>query len=226
MLPDTDHDHYMASLLRGSGDLWRPALEMIADLHGVAVAGATPLGVGRNVVVATSELVVKLVPPFWRHMWWNECEALQHVSGHLSVRTPRLEAAGEIDGWGYIVMEREAGNSPGWRGDQRSRADRSRLARLQGRLVREVGSLKPIESIRWLWPEVLADDRAALADDLVGVPERLADSAADYVDAAGDLASGDTFLHGDLSSINILLAPAGDTVLVDWSDAAVGPLDH
>jgi hygromycin-B 7''-O-kinase len=226
MLPETDHGHFMANLHRGPVDLWRPALDVIAHRHGVAVQTASRVVSGRNVVLETDALVVKLVPPFWRHMWSNERDALGHVFGRLSVATPRLRFAGTIDGWGYLVMERVPGISLGWRGEGGSTADRHRLARLQGRLVREIALIEPKDSISWDWIAVLGEDRAALADDLIDVPDRLAATAADYVDAAGDLATGETFLHGDLSSINLLFTAAGDVALVDWSDASAGPADH
>ncbi len=50
--------------------------------------------------------------------------------------------------------------------------------------------------------------------------------AAACVEAVGDLAAGDTTLHGDLSSIKLLRSPGGAWSLIDWNDAGTGPADH
>jgi aminoglycoside phosphotransferase (APT) family kinase protein len=46
------------------------------------------------------------------------------------------------------------------------------------------------------------------------------------VEGAGDLSTGNVMLQGDLSSINLLRSAGGETALVDWNDASVGPADH
>lgn len=225
-LPDVGYDEYQRSFHGAAADWWSRPLDLIGDRHGLELSPAERSPAGRNVVLLAGDWVVKLVPPFWEHMWERECIALQHVHLRLSVRTPTLHAAGRIDSWAYIVMERVEGTSHGWRAELGSAEARSSLAALQGRLAREISQLEGVEPLRWDWSEVIEEDRRGLSAGLVEVPAHLAGSAADYVAAAGDLSSGDTVLHGDLASINLLFSANGDPVLIDWSDASVGPADH
>lgn len=225
-LLDIGYEEYRRSYHGAAMDWWSPPLGLIADRHGLDLSRAERSPVGRNVVLLAGDWVVKLVPPFWTHMWERERVALDHVYERLSVRTPVLEAAGRIDSWGYIVMERVEGTSLGWRAERGSAKERREAAVLQGRLAREISQLPPVESLRWDWNDVLEEDRLAMAAGLADAPPHLVAAAEDYVAGAGDLASGNALLHGDLSSINLLKREGGDTALVDWSDASVGPVDH
>ncbi len=222
---DVGHDEYWAELHRSGDEWWTGAVNTIAERNGLAFGSVERAPFGRNVVLYAGDYVLKLVPPFWRHMWANERVALEAVHGRLSVTTPELVASGELNGWGYLVMERLAGESYGWRAENASTSQRLDLAALQGRLVKEISGLPPIPALRWEWEEIIDEDRQELEARLEGVPSHLVATAGEYVDAAGDLSSGSTMLHGDVSSIN-LLHDGGRTVLVDWSDASIGPADH
>ncbi|MGI9646959.1 MAG: phosphotransferase [Acidimicrobiia bacterium] len=225
-LPDINHDEYWASYHRAPDPWWSPAIDLIAQRNQLDFPKPKRAKAGRNVVVLAGDWIVKLVPPFWIDMWNRERIALDQVHGRLSVPTPLQRTSGRIDSWGYIVMERIEGMSLGWRAELGTPAQRAELAILQGRLAREISQLQPIDSLRWDWTEVLDEDRFALASNLENLPAHLAATAADYVDQAGDLATGDTFIQGDLSSINFLSADDGTWNLIDWSDASVGPVDH
>lgn len=224
-LPDIEYDEYWQSFHRVDG-WWSGSLDLISAWEGLDLLPAERSPVGRNVVLLAGEWVVKLVPPFWHHMWERERIALDYVGGRLSVRTPELRAAGRIGAWGYLVMERLEGASLGWRAELGSPEAQTGLAALQGRLTREISLLPPVEALKWDWNELYDEDRRELAGRLDNVPPRLAATAADYVAGVGDLSSGDTVLHGDLASINLLRTEDRNWVLIDWSDAAVGPADH
>lgn len=226
MLPEIEHKEYWKSLHRRSAEWWSEPLSVIAGREGLELARPERAPAGRNIVFLTSNWAVKLIPPFWTHMWERECVALEHVHGRLTVRTPSLRAAGRIDSWAYLVMERVDGSSLGWRAELGSLQERKDLAALQGRLAREISQLPPVESIRWDWQSVLEEDRRDVPAGLATAPEHLTRSAAGYLEAAGDLSSGGVFLHGDIASINLLTSGRGDWSLVDWSDASVGPIDH
>ena len=87
-LPDVAHDQYWDAWHRRDDDWWLPTLSRVAAEHGFATTSAVRAPAGRNVVVVVGDRVVKLVPPFWAHMWECERRALDHVFGRLSVRTP------------------------------------------------------------------------------------------------------------------------------------------
>nr|MBA3488336.1 phosphotransferase [Longispora sp. (in: high G+C Gram-positive bacteria)] len=55
--------------------------------------------------------VLKLYPQYCRPNSDVEERALRTVEGRLSIHTPRIEAVGEVDGWGYLLMDRVPGVS-------------------------------------------------------------------------------------------------------------------
>src|SRR5262249_31928533 len=62
---------------------------------------------GINIVYALGRRqVLKLYPPYWRHLHTAECSVLTHVAGKLKVATPELLAQGHLEGWPYLVMSR------------------------------------------------------------------------------------------------------------------------
>jgi len=225
-LPDVDYEKYQTSFHGNRSNWWSRPLDSIAGRHGLDLSSPERSTSGRNVVLLAGDWVVKLVPPFWGRMWERECVALQHVHGRLSARTPVFQAAGSIGSWSYLVMERIDGISLGWRGELGSPTDRLELAVQQGRLAREISRLPAVEALRWDWSGVLEEDRRDMVAGLADTSPPLSASAEDYVAEAGDLSSGNTLLHGDLASINLLKGDRGDLALIDWSDASVGPADH
>lgn len=226
MLPDVDYDAYQQMHRRAGMSSWSAALTYIEEREGVSLAGAHRSPFGRNIVVLASDAVVKLVPPFWAHMWANEHAALEYVHGRLPVATPRLCGSGRVGAWGYIVMARLRGRTLGRRAEFLEPVLRVQAAELQGRLVRDIAALDPRPLLRWDWSALLAEDRAALPRHLAALPRALAKTALGYVDDAGELGEGETMLHGDLASTNLLREEGGGFSLVDWSDASVGPRDH
>ena len=226
-LPDVSYEDYQRWFHRVPFDRWAGPLDQISADVKIDLSGASQSDVGRNVVVITDDAVVKLIPPFWREMWERECVALRLAHGKLSVSTPLLLAAGDIGAWTYVVMERIRGTTAGRGADLDSLETRHDLAFRQGYLAEEIGGLGAPESLRWDWRGVIDEDLESLPGRLEGLPAGLAASALEYVSGAGDLAKGaETFLHGDLSSVNFLRSSNGDLALVDWSDAGLGPRDH
>ncbi|GAA2388973.1 aminoglycoside 3'-phosphotransferase/choline kinase family protein [Nonomuraea africana] len=55
------------------------------------------------------DLVLKLYPPVYAEETGLESGVLDAVHGRLPVATPRVEAVGEYDRWGYVLMERLPG---------------------------------------------------------------------------------------------------------------------
>ncbi len=229
-LPDVDYAAFQRNFHRVSVDTWTGPIRHVAKDHGLELPDPAQALSGRNVVLLAGEFVVKFVPPFWRHMWTRECEALRKVEGALSVRTPLLIGNGEMGAWTYLVMDRIPGATLGWRGALGVSSERCAVAHLQGRLAREISALGVGERdvLACDWECLLAEQTDDLEQGLDDLPKRLARSAGDYVTAAGDLAGGDAVvLHGDLMSVNIIPASGkGPAALVDWSDATIGPRDH
>jgi hygromycin-B 7''-O-kinase len=78
--------------------------------HGLAAADCARFEDGSLPVYAVGRTrVLKLYPPVYAGERAIESAALSAVEGRLPVPTPRVEATGTLDGWGYVLMSRLAG---------------------------------------------------------------------------------------------------------------------
>lgn len=88
------------------------AARAVARRHGLDEAPVKRLAGGSSPVVALGEeRAVKFFAPIFTEHLARERAALVRVHGRLGVPTPGLVAAGEMDRWGYVVMERMGGRS-------------------------------------------------------------------------------------------------------------------
>ena len=110
MLPTVATDEDFAAIRRDEA-LLRPGVDAILARHRVSgevarfVAGSMP------VYAVGEHRVLKLYAPPYLAERATETAALAAVDGKLSIPTPRVEASGELDGWGYVLMDRMHGES-------------------------------------------------------------------------------------------------------------------
>ena len=88
----------------------QPGLDAIAERHGLTdlvrfADGSLP------VYAAGQSSVLKVYPPCFFSERDREAAVLGALAGKLSIPTPGLDAVGEIEGWGYVVMQRLHGVS-------------------------------------------------------------------------------------------------------------------
>ncbi len=110
--------------------------------------------------------VVKLFEPWFLEHYHTERRVLDHLQCGLPVPVPRLHAAEQLEGWGYVVMSRLAGRplSRCWM-DLES-ADRARIAEQVGGLAAAIHGLPTLglESLKPSWePFVSAQRRGCVA---------------------------------------------------------------
>ena len=77
-------------------------------------------------------LVLKLYPPVFLHEREIESSVLSSLDGRLSIPTPRVQAIGSHDGWGYVLMDRVRGESLATAWPRIDMASRARLVRSLG----------------------------------------------------------------------------------------------
>ena len=148
-------------------ELLRPGVEaLLADL-GVDPAAALRFATGSLPVYGTDAVVLKLFPPVHVEEYPIEAAVVAALHGQLSIPTPRLLAAGERDGWGYVLMTRLAGESLEHVWDRLTTAERDRLADDLGRAVAELHAVPPPAVADWWppdWAAFVAGQRANCAD--------------------------------------------------------------
>lgn len=90
-------------------ELWESVVHEIISLHQLSEFKLERCEEGTNIVFYYGDFVIKIFPPFHEAQWENERLVLKHLFGQLSVPTPELKYAGQIQNWPYLVMTRLSG---------------------------------------------------------------------------------------------------------------------
>lgn len=89
-----------------------PAIREICRRHALAGSSVSKYAGGSTIVFAVGgAYAIKLFEPIFAEAAATEEAVLAHVRGKLGIPTPGLVAAGEMEGWRYIVMEQLPGES-------------------------------------------------------------------------------------------------------------------
>jgi hygromycin-B 7''-O-kinase len=233
-----DRETYWQSIYRQPVADWLPALEQIRRQHHLPAGEWTRFALGRNLVFAYGELVLKLSQPNWAFEIPREADALTFVHQQLPVATPELLAIGEVEGWAYLIQRRLPGEMMRSRWAELSDAVKLALAHQQGEIMAALHAL-PLHhaptSLAFDWTEMLTEQKAECLAEMqnAGVPEALLADLSPYLAAAEPLIGADgptVLLHGDLDAINLLIEEQNGTWritgLVDWGDIKLGPAAH
>jgi hygromycin-B 7''-O-kinase len=111
-LGDTEDDAAFDAI-RKNDEVLLPGVRAILSRHAIPrsvsivrfAEGSLP------VYAVGEERVLKLFPPAELRSFETECAGLELVSGRLPIPTPRVEAAGCLDDWPYILMSRLSGQT-------------------------------------------------------------------------------------------------------------------
>lgn len=141
-----------------------------SDPRVVAGAGALcrELGLGDATLFEAGSLpvfaagdahVLKLYPPCFAHECGHERSVLSKLHGALPLRTPRVVASGEVDGWRHLVMERIPGRPLDGLWPSLSPSERVRLAGGLGRFLRALHAVDAgdLTDARVDWPRFLRE---------------------------------------------------------------------
>ncbi len=129
----------------------RPGVQRLCQLLGVDTSVLTRYPAGSRPVYAAGDVVLKLFPPADMSGGRIEAGVLSAVAGRLPIATPQVHAAGEHDGWGYVLMSRLRGVPLDEVWGHAGAADRDRLA---GQLGETIAALhqRPAPEISGWWP--------------------------------------------------------------------------
>jgi hygromycin-B 7''-O-kinase len=134
---------------------WCPAMQVICQRHALPADALVRLSEGTNVVFAAgAQQIIKLYPPHWRRLFIAEQAVAAHLDGKLNVATPDIIAAGELEGWPYLVMQRLAGRylSEVW--NAMAAADQVQIVTELGALVAQLHALPTLglDALGIDWP--------------------------------------------------------------------------
>jgi hygromycin-B 7''-O-kinase len=91
--------------------LLRPGVDAICARHHAGGAIARFADGSLPVYAVGDARVLKLYPPIHRDECEVEASVLAAIAGKLPIATPVIDAVGELDGWGYVLMSRLRGES-------------------------------------------------------------------------------------------------------------------
>lgn len=233
-----DRETYWQSIYRQPVADWLGALEQIRQRHRLPAGDWTRFALGRNLVFACGEVVLKLSQPNWAFEIPREADALTFVHQQLPVATPELLAIGELEGWAYLVQRRLPGEMMRAQWPTLSDVVKRSLAHQQGEIMAALHAL-PVDhaptSLAFDWTEMLTEQKAECLAEMqnAGVPAALLADLSPYLAAAEPLIAVDgptVLLHGDFDAINLLIEEQNGTWritgLVDWGDIKLGPASH
>jgi hygromycin-B 7''-O-kinase len=189
----------------------RPGIERLAASLGVDAGGLTRYAAGSRPVYASGDLVLKLFPPVagWPD-YRIEAEVLAATAGRLPTATPRVHAAGEQDGWGYILMSRLPGLPLEGVWDRMSAGDQQRLAGDLGETIAALHEVPPPEIAGWWpeeWPAFVARQRAVVVSEQLGLglPTAWADQIPGFLDEVGLPVRAPVLLHTEVMREHLLV---------------------
>jgi hygromycin-B 7''-O-kinase len=235
LLPAIETLERLEALPRDDARLLRGAAGICAR-HGLAAAGLRRFEDGSLPVYAVGDArVLKLYPPFDLPAHRAESLALRVLDGRLPVPTPRVEATGETEGWGYLLMERLPGVSLAAAWPEIPDADRVRLAAALGEGLAALHAVRDprLEPLRGDWPGFLATQRRGCVERQRsrGLGEPWLEQIPGFLESAplGD-APADSLLHTEIMREHLLVDRGANgwtlTGLFDFEPAMLGAPEY
>jgi hygromycin-B 7''-O-kinase len=165
-----------------------------------------------------------------------EAEVLAAVQERLPIATPRVHAAGEHDGWGYVLMSRLPGVSLDAVWDQVPGPGRDRLAGQLGEAIAAPHQLPPPALRDWQPGDWLAfvarrREQAGSEQRALGLPAAWADQIPGFLDAVALPSGVPVLLHTEVMREHLLVTegPGGAwrlSGLIDFEPAMRGEREY
>lgn len=240
MFPPIEGPEGRAVLLRDDERL-RPGVLAICARHGLAGEFPERLPGGSVPVYGVGErAALKVFPPGEEAYARTEQRALAAVQGKLGIETPELIAAGELEGWSYVLMGRLRGRLLVDAWGELTERDRDRCAEQLGASVRALHSIEAgglgLGAASPAWRGFLAEQRAnaASVQRKRGLSEEWAAQIEGFLDAVMPELEREkkrSLLHTELMREHLFVARASDggwalSGLFDFEPAMAGAPEY
>jgi hygromycin-B 7''-O-kinase len=222
---DADYKYWHAQI-----EPWLPGVRRICQNHGLATDRLERIAEGRSIVFRSGNAVLKLLPAFLTWHLEQEQAALVKVHGCLPLRTPEVLAAGQLEGWAYLIMSWLPGTMPRKVWPALEAPDQHRLMR---RLGEEIQALQRVDAsdMPRNWHALVQKrcEEFAEVQRLQELPEEVIPSFAEALERAVPHLPANppmVLLHSDMGHENLLLEEVAGrwelTGLVDFGGVLTG----
>jgi hygromycin-B 7''-O-kinase len=234
VLPPVATEDAFTTVCQDEGAL-RPGVERLGRRLRIDVPGLTRFAVGSRPVYASGNLVLKLFPPVDLTGCRVEAGVLAAVQGKLPTPTPRVLAAGEHDGWGYVLMSRLSGVALDTVWDRVDTRERDGLAGQLGETIAALHQLPLPDIPAWWpagWPSFVARQRAECVSQQrsYGLPEAWAAQLDAFLDEAALPSRSPVLLHTEIMSQHLLVTESAAgwrlSGLIDFEPAMGGEREY
>jgi hygromycin-B 7''-O-kinase len=214
----------------------RPGIDAMCDVLGLVPTSLRRYADGSLPVYAVGDSrVLKVYPPFDIPARDTESTVLQAVDGRLSIPTPGVRAVGELDGWGYLLMDQLHGGSLAEAWPHIPAGDRLRLAGMMGEFLAEFHSLRDarLGAVRVDWPGFIEEQRGTAVERQRrrGLEASWLDGISGFLDRTplGDVLP-ESLLHTEVMREHLLVERTGEgwrlSGLFDFEPAMVGAPEY
>lgn len=145
-------------------ELWLLAMQALCERHGLPAEQLKRCTLGTAIVYACAGRILKLFAPIWPEEYQRERLGLEACAS-LTVTVPRLEAAGQIEKWDYLIMEQLPGVSLGEIWPQLTQAEQIPLMQQAGQIMQAMHAV-PLPQSPWTtlpWAEFVQTRLQAFA---------------------------------------------------------------
>lgn len=215
---------------------FRPGVEAICHLQALDASSVQRLAGGSLPVYAVGDgLVLKVFPPFDLQGHRTESLVLQVLDRRLPVPTPSFHAAGDLEGWGYLLMGRLAGETLASAWPRIPAEDRFRLADGIGRALAALHAVRDarLEALRQDWTAFVEEQRRGCVERqrARGLDGRWLEQIPAFLATTPlEVGSADSLLHTEVMREHLLVrqGPAGWEIsgLFDFEPSTLGPRDY
>lgn len=233
VLPEVNTDEEYETFKLNNSELLKEVALKIVTKHYLPDA---PLSFfdGTNIVFSHGkDRVIKIFPPLHKSHFDNEVLTMKHLHNKLSVTTPEIEYAGEIDQWPYIVMSQLEGTLLEGLWEKLDHNNKTIIIRELGSLIHEVHSLptEGLEAIDCHWKEFINQqlNQCVARHQETGLPDVLLKNIPQYLDSIKHLLpviKKPVILTGEYTPMNFLVNQESGVWhihgLIDFGDSMLG----
>lgn len=215
----SEHDY---SKVYADTSVWLPAAKVIGARHGLAASELRRATLGTNVVFRTETRILKLFCGLWYDDFRSEYAALSHVQG---LPVPEIIAAGELEGWPYLVMSIVPGVPALEVWGSLDLKIQTSIMRELGQLLRQLHGHPPVAELATDWSAFLRE-RIARSDAHHRADEPWRTWIRERVTGFAEPSFEPVLLNADITEDHLLLSERGGSWgisgLIDFGDARMG----